>query len=172
MHRPISQSTASGLLSITFNEVLKRDFPIFSPSCTWSPGRPHLPLPALPLRTLLVVKAVPKISHQSGSIVIVNAWRQDPSSIKQVVVVVQVHALLAVDRLVNSLSVAVLARRGAHVGEVALGLEEPGLLDPGRRRDGCGEPEQVRAAALAERAGVGDAAGEGGKTLLTSCRSL
>ena len=26
--------------------------------------------------------------------------------------------------------------------------------------------------ALAERAGVGDAAGEGGKTLLTSCRSL
>ena len=74
-------------------------------------------------------------ADQSGSIVIVKAWRQDPSSIKQVVVVVQVHAgkdlltllqrnsetpLLAVDRLVNSLSVAVLARRGAHVGKVAL----------------------------------------------------
>jgi len=85
---------------------------------------------------------------------------------------VQVHALLAVDRLVNPLSIAVLARRGAHVGKVALGLEEPGLLDPGRRRDGGREPEQVRAAALAERAGVGDAAGEGGKTLLTSCRGL
>jgi len=87
-------------------------------------------------------------------------------------VVVQVHALLAVDRLVNPLPITVLARRGAHVGKVALGLEEPGLLDTGRRRDGGGEPEQIRAAALAERAGVGDAAGEGGKTLLTSCCGL
>ena len=106
--------------------------------------------------------------------------------------VVQVHAgkdlltllhrnseapLLAVDRLVNPLPITVLARRGAHVGKVALegynmvtdgdyndnartprkqrghgiitfnlGLEEPGLLDTGRRRDGGGEPEQIRAA--------------------------
>ena len=35
-----------------------------------------------------------------------------------------------------------------------------------QRSGGGGRP------ALAERAGVGDAAGEGGKTLLTSCRGL
>ena len=82
-----------------------------------------------------MVQKLHQKADQSGSIVIVKAWRQDPSSIKQVVVVVQVHAgedlltllqrnsetpLLAVDRLVNSLSITVLARRGAHVGKVAL----------------------------------------------------
>ena len=87
------------------------------------------------MRCRVSVQKLYQKADQSGSIVIVKAWRQDPSSIKQVVVVVQVHAgkdlltllqrnseapLLAVDRLVNPLSITVLARRGAHVGKVAL----------------------------------------------------
>ena len=32
-------------------------------SHTWCPGRPHLPSPAFPLRTLLIVKTVPEVSH-------------------------------------------------------------------------------------------------------------
>ena len=36
--------------------------------------------------------------------------------------------------------------RGHGIKAFNLGLEEPGLLDPGRRRDGGGEPEQVCAA--------------------------
>jgi len=61
---------------------------------------------------------------------------------------------------------------GRHSADQLLRLEQPRLLNTGGRGDWGRKPEQICAAALAERAGVCDTAGKGGETLLAGGCSL
>ena len=59
---------------------------------TWSLGTPKLPLKSLLLWALLVIQAVPPVSHHGGLVVAVDTLGEHPPPINDIVVVVQEQA--------------------------------------------------------------------------------